>query len=188
MSKNAFINKYITEANKIIEVKDKMQAKEFVRECIAIFKTEIDNIDMNLEYTGFYKNDSNSDYINDTKIVKAHLENYRVNLKSGLVKDNEKGQIINVNASSNNTNNNSNVMTINMSIDEVRKNISDNTYLGDTEKDELLQKLKEIEDLQKSKESKSKKWGIAKGILSFILDKGADIAIMYIPQILKAIQ
>ena len=75
-----------------------------------------------------------------------------------------------------------------MNIDEVRKNITDNTYLGDIEKEELLQKLKDIEELQKSKESKSKKWGIAKGILSFILDKGADIAIMYISQILKAIQ
>lgn len=188
MSKNTFINEYITKANKIIELNDMFQAKEFIKETITVFKTEIPNIEMRLDYTNFYKNDSDSDYINDTKIVKAHLENYRANIKSGLVKDNEKGQIINVNASSNNTNNNSNIMTINMSIDEVRKNISDNTYLGVTEKDELLQKLKEIEDLQKSKESKSKKWSVAKNILSFILDKGADIAIMYIPQILNAIQ
>lgn len=188
MSKNSFINKYITEADRIIVENDKMKAKEFVRECIAVFKTEIDNIDMNLDYTNFYKNDVDSDYINDIRILKAHLENYRVNLKSGILKENEKGQIINVNASSSNTNNNSNVMTINMSIEDVRENISDNTYLGDIEKEELLQKLKEIEELQKSKESKTKKWGIAKGILSFILDKGADIAIMYIPQILKALQ
>lgn len=40
---------------------------------------------------------------------------------------------------------------------------------------------------KKSKESRAKKWEKAKKILSFILDKGADIAIMYIPQIINAI-
>lgn len=186
MSKNAFINKYISEANQIIEGKDVEKAKAYVRETIAVFKLEIPNIGSLLDYTNI--NSTRKDYLNDVKMIKAHLENYRVNLKSGALKNNEKGQVINVNASSSNTNNNSNVMTINMSIDEVRKNILDNTYLGDQEKEELLQKLKEIDELQKSKDYKTKKWEIAKGILSFILDKGADIAIMYIPQILKAIQ
>ena len=74
-----------------------------------------------------------------------------------------------------------------MSIDEIRDNITDNTYLSDTSKQELLNKLDEIIELQKSKESKSKKWDKAKAILAFLLDKGADIAIMYIPQILLAI-
>ena len=74
-----------------------------------------------------------------------------------------------------------------MSINDIKKNIDDNTYLSDSEKKELLMKLDEIEELQKSEESKSKKWDRAKKLLSFILDKGADIAIMYIPQIMKAI-
>lgn len=86
-----------------------------------------------------------------------------------------------------NTNNNTNILTLNMSIDEIRDNITDNTYLSDTSKQELLNKLDEIIELQKSKESKSKKWDKAKAILAFLLDKGADIAIMYIPQILLAI-
>ena len=55
-------------------------------------------------------------------------------------------------------------------------------------KKELLDKLDEIIELQKSKESKAKKWAKAKSILAFLLDKGADIAIMYIPHILSAIQ
>lgn len=86
-----------------------------------------------------------------------------------------------------NTNNNTNTVTLNMTIDEIRNNITDNKYLSDTAKQELLNKLDEIIELQKSKESKSKKWDKAKSILSFLLDKGADIAIMYIPQILNAI-
>ena len=186
MSKNSLINSYIAEANQIIESKDIKLAMNFVRRIIPVFKEEIPNIHMHLDYTSINK--TNKDYINDVLIIKSHLENYKANLKSGLISNKGNGQTINVNASSNNINNNSNVMTINISIDEVRKNIVDNTYLGDTEKGELLQKLEEIEKLQKSQEPKFKKWNIAKGILSFILDKGADIAIMYIPQILKAIQ
>lgn len=74
-----------------------------------------------------------------------------------------------------------------MTIDDIRKNIEDNSYLSDPEKNELFEKLNEIVELQKSKESKTKKWDRAKKILAFLLDKGADIAIMYIPQILAAI-
>jgi len=53
--------------------------------------------------------------------------------------------------------------------------------------EEYLKKLDEILELQKSKDNKSQKWNKAKKILEFLLDKGADIAIMYIPQILSAI-
>ena len=74
-----------------------------------------------------------------------------------------------------------------MTIDDIRKNIEDNSYLSDPEKNELFEKLNEIVELQKSKESKTKKWDRAKKILAFLLDKGANIAIMYIPQILAAI-
>ena len=88
----------------------------------------------------------------------------------------------------NNSNTNINENYFNLSVQDVRKNIDENTYLGDNEKKELIQKLEEIEELQKSRESKNKKWKIAKGIFKFIIDKGADIAIMFIPQILKAIQ
>ena len=88
----------------------------------------------------------------------------------------------------NNSNPNINENCFNLSLQDVRNNIDENTYLGDNEKRELIQKLEEIEELQKSKESKNKKWEIAKGIFKFIVDKGADIAIMFIPQILKAIQ
>ena len=63
----------------------------------------------------------------------------------------------------------------------------DNNKEAITARKELLNKLDEIVELQKSKDSKTKKWDKAKKILGFILDKGADIAIMYIPQILKAI-
>ena len=83
--------------------------------------------------------------------------------------------------------NNTNSINFSMNIEDIKANIEENTYLSDYDKEELLNKLEEIVELQKSKDSKSKKWDKAKKILAFLLDKGADIAIMYIPQILKAI-
>lgn len=95
---------------------------------------------------------------------------------------------VNVNTTNNNsnTNVNSNLLKV-MSIQEIRDQIEDNTYLDDDSKNELINKLSEIEELCNSKESKSKKWSKARAILAFVLDKGVDIAIMFIPKILEAI-
>ena len=88
----------------------------------------------------------------------------------------------------NNNNTNNNTISFNMNIREIRKVIEDNTMLSDSDKDELTKQLDTLEKLQKSKKNKNEKWKVAKGILKFVVDKGADIAIMFLPQILKALQ
>ena len=121
--------------------------------------------------------------IENIKIIKGKLEYLLNRVDNPDLYNKQKNSGITIN----NTNTNTNNITLNMSIDEIKENITDNTYLSDIAKQELLNKLDEIIALQKSKESKAKKWDKAKSILSFLLDKGADIAIMYIPQILSAI-
>ena len=125
--------------------------------------------------------------IENIQIIKGKLEYLLNRVDNPDLYNKQKGSGITISTTNNNTNTNSNNVTLNMSIDNIRENILDNTYLSDTAKDELLDKLNEIVELQKSKESKSQKWNKAKTILAFLLDKGADIAIMYIPQILNAI-
>lgn len=49
-----------------------------------------------------------------------------------------------------------------MSIEDIKSNIYENTYLSDSDKKELLNKLDEIVKLQKSKDSKTKRWNKAK--------------------------
>ena len=124
--------------------------------------------------------------IKNISIVKSKLEYLLHRDETQVSSFKKKGSIFNYSPS--NTINNSNTVQINMTIEDIRKNVENNTYLGESEKDELLSKLNEIEDLQKSNKSKNDKWKIAKDILKFVLDKGADIAIMYIPQILMAIK
>lgn len=88
----------------------------------------------------------------------------------------------------NNNNSNNNNITFNMSIDDIKKVIEENTMLSDSDKEELTNQLDTLEELQKSKKSKNEKWKVAKVILKFVVDKGADIAIMFLPQILKSLQ
>lgn len=107
-----------------------------------------------------------------------------ISLKMKKEKDFEKA-MLNININNSNTNNN--IINISLSIEEIKQIIEENSMIGDNEKTELLQKLDEIKDLQNSNKNKNEKWKIAKNILKFVVDKGADIAIMYIQQILKAI-
>lgn len=123
----------------------------------------------------------------DLKELKKEAENGELEdllLKAKQEKDVEK-TMVNVNINNSNINNNS--ISMNLSIEEIKEVIEENSMIGEKEKEELLQKLDEIKDLQNSSKNKNEKWKIAKNILKFVVDKGADIAIMYIPQILKAI-
>ena len=88
----------------------------------------------------------------------------------------------------NNNNSNNNNINVNMNIEDIKRVVEDNTMLSDSDKEELTKQLDTLEKLQKSKKNKNEKWKVAKGILKFVIDKGADIAIMFLPQILKALQ
>ena len=75
-----------------------------------------------------------------------------------------------------------------MSNNEIEKIINNDLKINDSEKKELLNKLDEITELEKSNAPKSEKWKKAKVIIAFLIDKGADIFIMYLPKIIAAIQ
>ena len=146
-----------------------------------------------IDYPDFNKNiityasipDYENNEIENIKIIKSKLE-YLLNRSDNPDLYNKQ---INSGITISNVNNNSNTNNIsfNMSIEDIKSNIDDNTYLSDMDKKELLSKLDEIVELQKNKDSKTKKWDKGRKLIRFMLDKGADIAIMYIPQILKAI-
>ena len=125
--------------------------------------------------------------IENIKIIKGKLEYLLNRVDNPDLYNKQKSSEINISTTNNNTNNNTNNLDLRMTIDDIRKNIEDNSYLSDPEKNELFEKLNEIVELQKSKESKTQKCAKPKKILAFLLHEGADIAIMYIPQILAAI-
>ena len=135
-----------------------------------------------------YFNDGMNEILEDLKILIYEiddLDDYKSNEKEN---NNSPSINVHVDASNNNINKITNNNTISIkSFEEVSDIIKSNTFLDNSAKKELLEKLDEIIQLEKSKDDKSKKWEKGKKILGFILDKGADIAIMYMPLIIRAI-
>lgn len=139
-----------------------------------------------INYVGIAGTETNE--IKNIKIIKGKLE-YLLNTRDTQNTNNTRNKPeINISTINNNSNNNSNNIELNMNINNVRDKIKENTYISNDEKNELLLKLDEIKKLQESNDTRTKKWQKAKEIFEFILNKGVDIAIMYIPQILKAIE
>ncbi len=85
---------------------------------------------------------------------------------------------------SNNTNENNNVLNSN-SFQEARNKIEQMSALPDAEIEEILAKVNELESIINSDDRKSKKWEKAKGILTWVADRGLDVVIALLPLFLK---
>lgn len=57
--------------------------------------------------------------------------------------------------------------------------------LPDSEIEEILNKMNELEKIIKSSDRKSKKWENAKGVIKWIADKGVDVGIALLPLLLQ---
>lgn len=78
-----------------------------------------------------------------------------------------------------------NNINVTLTFDDVRKQIDDMTALSQSETDEIQEKINELERLLKEKTPKKKKWEKIKPIISFVLDKGADVAIAVLSLIIQ---
>ena len=82
-------------------------------------------------------------------------------------------------------NRNENTLTVNITFDMVRQQIEDMSALSKTQIDEVLEKIKELEDIVNSDDKKPAKWERAKKILLWVADKGVDVGIAMLPLLLK---
>lgn len=91
--------------------------------------------------------------------------------------------VLNANYTSQNSNNNSNENNNSfiISFTEVRQKMETMTSLPDTEIEEILHKISELEQIVNSTDRKSKNWENAKGIINWIADKGVDVGLSLLP-------
>ena len=85
----------------------------------------------------------------------------------------------------NNNNTNSNSVEMNMSFEMARETVENMTALPDSEVEEILLKIQELENIVKSDERKTKKWENAKSIIKWIADKGIDVGKVLLPLVLQ---
>lgn len=83
------------------------------------------------------------------------------------------------------TNTNQNTNTVAVSFENAREAVNAMTSLPDEDIQDIQAKIDEIEEILKSKDSKSKKWSKAKEIIKWIADKGVDVGIALLPLVLQ---
>ena len=85
-----------------------------------------------------------------------------------------------INNSNNATANSNSSVDFSISIEQARQKAED-AGLSDQQYDDIMKKLSEIEDLEKSNESKGHKWNKAKNVLKWCAEQGIEIAKIMLP-------
>lgn len=129
------------------------------------------------------------DLLDNLKNMIGKLEGYKNDIDLDVYKmrngiPNKNISVYNMN---NNTNNNNNINNNIVDFRMLEKHIANNEVMSDAQTKEALSYLKELETIFLSKESRKNKWEKAKTIVGWLLDKGVDLAISYLPAIVTMI-
>lgn len=109
--------------------------------------------------------------------LEGYLQDYRLVLNTSEM---TKVKVINNNA-------NTNQINIKVDFQALINQINEMESLTEEETKEAISKIKEIEVIHKSKETKKKKWEKVKKILVWLADKSVDLAIAYLPLITSSL-
>ena len=102
--------------------------------------------------------------------------------------DNYNRNVPNITLNVDNSNYNSNVNNINITFESIIKSINKDNNISEEYKEDIVDSINEIKDICNDKKLlKKDKWKKIKIILTFLLDKGADFVITYLPQIILLI-
>jgi len=210
MNKKEKLNKIIECGESLIDNKKGKNSPEFIAWNSSLIRFMENEFGVNSSDTKRFKNRyyypsilaigaDNSDTI--YKKYKSDLETTVLELKSiyeeyddicnsndNIFEEKHSTIVPNITLNVDNSNYNSNVNNISITFDLLIKDIQENKEINDEEKKEILETLKEIETIQNNNISKKEKWGKTKVLLSFLLDKGMDFVITYLPQIIILIK
>lgn len=181
------IDGYIEYLEDSISTGDSKKAENLQTEIIAVFEPEIDGLKVNLDnynVSHLYLNNP-VDYIGDAKLLKAKLQNYKLNLASGLYKPFQGADGAGTVTVTQHVN--QDVCTeVVITLDQVISNIQDlpETELSAEDKDILSGKIAAIS----SEKDKEKRWEKVSGTLKWIAEKGIQVGIAALPYIAKALE
>lgn len=111
------------------------------------------------------------------EMMKAKLETYKYQMNAVQLPKPEvsNSQVVNV----------TNSVNVNVTFEQVRKEVEEMTSLTNEQTQEVLGKISEIEEVVKSKDSKKSKWEKVKPVLTWLADKSCDVGIALLPLLLK---
>lgn len=179
------VERYISDLREAIFAKNQEKCKQLIHLVVSVYENEIDDIRRGLDSYGFgfERGASHEDVIYDGIILQAKLENYKLNLQSGLHRVLRRSEnSVNVIQSAQQTMQNSIVVTLEQTLADVYE--LPETALTKDEKELLCGKLATLSAEKNTK----KRWEKAQGILKWVADKSIELGKVALPYILQAIQ
>lgn len=142
------------------------------------------DLDRGFSYSGLEETSDISTLVHNLKLMASKIEGLRAGFKN-VNKDSGNDSRAPMNISVNNTNTNTNSNTITLTFEQAKQQLEDMPGLDQEATEELQQKVDELEAISKESVTKKKKWEKIKPILQFVLDKGADVGIMFMSLVLQ---
>ena len=179
------IDGYIEHLEDSISTGDSKKAENLQTEIIAVYEPEIDGLKVNLDNYNVSHLYSNNpvDYIGDAKLLKAKLQNYKLNLASGLYKPFQSAEgAVTVTQHVNQDVNATLVVTFEQVIHNIQQ--LPDSVLSDEEKEVLSGKIAAIS----AEKDKEKRWGKVCSALKWIAEKGIQVGIAALPYIAKTLE
>ena len=179
------IDEYIGRLNDAIEGNDREKAKKLQTEIIAVYEPEIDSLKSELDNYNFAHFGTNTpvDYVGDAKLLKAKLQNYKLNLASRLYKPFQSAEgAVTVTQHVNQDVNATLVVTFEQVIHNIQQ--LPDSVLSDEEKEVLSGKIAAIS----AEKDKEKRWGKVCSALKWIAEKGIQVGIAALPYIAKTLE
>lgn len=162
-------------------IDNKKYTNEYYKEIVSRYHSYIDKFGEGLysyfPESGFYDDVNGESLKHNLIVIKNKLIAFRV---YGYLNNEQKPD-------TKITLSNSNINQINISInfEDARNKVKNMTSLNETEIQEILEKINNIEDIIKSDDRKTKKWENCKSIIKWIADKGVDVGTILLPLLLK---
>lgn len=183
MSKKNLISNYISKSTEILEKGNQNEAMEFVKEVLAVFKSEINNLETNLDFSNKKKMDKDCNYLKDVKLLQAQLKNYKENIKAGYIPYKETNKSINVQTTITNKVETNIVIEYEKVIENINK--LPNDILSKEEKEALEEKIASLQmELSKTNKDKNKICKRLMNVLKFTIEKGPEVYV-YIARFLN---
>ena len=167
---------YIYECDEVLESKDSVKADKLIDKIVSVFGTQIKNIEQGLDSYS-YISEREVDYLGDIEKLRDKLSLLMAQTRKNEQRPSDKpGIIFNNNNTNTNTNNNTVNFNISVLFQKAREDIETNESLSESEIQEVLKKINEIEGIYKSKDSKNKKWFSLRPTMEWLGTKGLTIA------------
>ena len=180
------LESYIDKLETAVSQNDNATAKTLQREIIAVYEPEIASLRSQLDsqdVSHLFQKAPSVDYIGDAKLLKKKLQNYRLNLVTGIYKpfQSSDGAVTVTQHVSQDVS-----TSVIVNLEQAIHNIQElpESVLSSEDKEILSGKIASIS----AEKDKEKRWGKVCSALKWIAEKGIQVGIAALPYIAKTLE